>query len=117
MSATDPLTLRHGTLISSAWRDINFARQSARNGAAPQPQLTRLRATRKRIVAAHEAELLRAELPTKVVDDWFAEVETVLTRGEAYFRDQALPQPPHMQPPTKPPARLYPLNSAGTAPA
>jgi len=88
----DPLAQRHGSLIAQAWRLIAAARTGARRQEPPHGHLTRLRNMRKRVLDAHKAELLRSELSTRTIDQWFAEVEQVLAKADAYFRNAEAPR-------------------------
>lgn len=87
MPASDPLTARHGTLITEAWRIIDSARSAARSGFTPQGYLARLRQIRRRVVDAHQAELLRFGHDTVEIDTWFFDIETTLAKAEAYFEN------------------------------
>ncbi len=107
----DPLAERHGTLIAEGWRVIIAARDAARRDDPPLGQLPRLEALRQRIVEAHAQELTRNEMSTAHVDDWFAELETVLSNAIAHFRVQALPLPQHITPPLTAPPPVHPADA------
>ncbi len=87
MPEQDPLALRHGGLIAHAWTAVDSARSAVRSGQPSHGYLHRLRQIRRRVVGAHQAELLRAELATGQIDNWFADIERTLKKAEGYLQN------------------------------
>lgn len=88
MTATDPLALRHGALISKVWAIIGKARTVARSApdqAQCTYQLKRMRHMRRYVLAARQAELEMKAFEAAEVKAWFRPVENSLEKAEAYF--------------------------------
>ena len=113
ISTDEVLAQRHGRLVAHAWRQVAAARAAARRDDPADEQLTRLRQVRRRVVAAHKAELLLSPHATRDIDLWFGEIEDRLCRAERYFQEQIVPVVARVQPPTSPPRALFPMVQTG----
>ncbi len=93
MPSNDPLTLRHGAIVSQTWSMIAEARSIALAGpsmAQSSVQLRRLRYLKRKIFALHRSEMQREDASTPAIDGWFRPIEESLAKAEAYFSQRIL---------------------------